>query len=126
VPKQVPGTPSGPAPIGPYSIATEANGLVFISGQVAINPATQVALHGTITEETRRVLDNLVAILGDLGLGTGDVVKTTVFLSDMADFPDFNAVYGEYFGDDPPARSTFEVAGLPAGFKVEIETIAAR
>ena len=71
-------------------------------------------------------MDNLAAILDDLGLGFGDVVKTTVFLLDMADFPDFNSVYGEYFTDEPPARSTVQVAGLPAGFRVEIEAIAAR
>ena len=112
--------------IGPYSIVNEANGLVFISGQVAINPATHVALHGTAAEEARRALENLVAVLGDVGLSTSDVVKTTVFLADMADFPTVNDVYAEFFDENPPARSTIQAAGLPAGFRVEIEAIAAR
>jgi 2-iminobutanoate/2-iminopropanoate deaminase len=124
--KLVPDTPHAPAPIGPYSVATEANGFVFISGQIPIDPATGAPVEGPVSMQTRRIMDNLAAILGDLGLGFADVVKTTIFLADMQDFPAVNQVYGEYFSDAPPARATVEVGGLPGGFDVEIEAIVAR
>ena len=124
--KQVPRVPSGTTPLGPYSTVTEAAGLVFISGQIAIDPATDSPIEGDVGEQTVRVMRNLGAILGDLGLEYGDIVKTTIFLADMADFPAVNGVYGGYFTDAPPARSTVEVGALPGGFQVEIEAIAAR
>jgi 2-iminobutanoate/2-iminopropanoate deaminase len=124
--KHVPEVPSGVTPIGPYSIATEAHGLVFISGQVALDPATNERAPDDVAVQAARVMDNLGAVLSDLSLGFGDVVKTTIFLADMADFPVVNEVYARYFDDAPPARSTVQVAGLPAGFLVEVEAIAAR
>ena len=124
--KQVPDVPSGPTPLGPYSVVAEAAGLVFVSGQVAIDPATDVRIDGDVNAQAARVMENLGAILGDLGLGYDDIVKTTIFLDDMADFPAVNEVYGGYFTGEPPARSTVEVGALPGGFLVEIEAIAAR
>ena len=124
--KQVPRVPSGTTPLGPYSTVTEAAGLVFISGQIAIDPATDSPIEGDVGEQTVRVMKNLGAILEDLGLEYGDIVKTTIFLADMADFPAVNGIYGGYFTDAPPARSTVEVGALPGGFQVEIEAIAAR
>jgi 2-iminobutanoate/2-iminopropanoate deaminase len=126
MPKHVPEVPTGVTPIGPYSIAAEAHGLVFISGQVALDPATKERAPDDVAVQAARVMDNLGAVLSDLSLGFGDVVKTTIFLADMADFPVVNEVYARYFDDAPPARSTVQVAGLPAGFLVEIEAIAAR
>jgi len=126
MPKSIPEVSSGPNPMGAYSVATEANGFVFISGQVALDPGSAERVEGDAGEQARRVMDNIGLILGDLGLGYGDVVKTSIFLDDIGDFAEVNEVYGGYFAVDPPARSTFQVAGLPAGFKVEIEVIAAR
>ncbi len=126
MPKSVPALASAPAPLAPYSIVTEANGFVFVSGQVAIDPAggpTPADVEG----QTRLVLDNLARILGDLGLGLGDVVKTTVFLADIAEYGVVNDVYGTFFASDPPARSAVEVAALPRrDLRIEIEAIAAR
>jgi 2-iminobutanoate/2-iminopropanoate deaminase len=107
-------------------VATEANGFVFVSGQVAIDPATGERSPDDVAIQARRVLDNIGVILGDVDLGYDDVVKTTIFLTDMAHFATVNEVYAGYFGAEPPARSTFQVAGLPAGFLVEIEAVAAR
>jgi 2-iminobutanoate/2-iminopropanoate deaminase len=126
MPKQVLDAPNGPAPLGPYSIATEANGFVFLSGLVPIDPATNEPVVGEIEDQTHQTMRNIGAVLGDLGLGYDDIVKTTIYLQDMADFPRVNAVYAEYVGDAKPARSTVEVAALPGGFRVEIEAIAAR
>jgi 2-iminobutanoate/2-iminopropanoate deaminase len=126
MPKKILDAPSGPAPLGPYSIATEANGFVFLSGMVPIDPATNKSVGGGIEHQTHRTMRNIGAILGDLDLGYDDLVKTTIFLDDMADFPRVNTVYEEYVGDAKPARSTIEVAALPGGFLVEIEAIAAR
>ncbi|HKZ24444.1 MAG TPA: Rid family detoxifying hydrolase [Acidimicrobiia bacterium] len=119
-------TPSAPAPMAPYSVAVEAQGLVFLSGQVAFDPATGQRETGDIQAQTRRVMDNIGAILGDLGLGYDDIVKTTIFLADIATFPRVNEIYGQYFKGDPPARSTFQVGALPGGFLIEIEVIASR
>ncbi len=126
MPKQVPEVPSGVTPIGPYSTATEANGLVFISGQVAIDPATGAGIEGDVAAQATRVMENLALVLSDLGLSFDDVAKTTIFLADMGDFSVVNEIYGSYFTDEPPARATVQAAGLPAGFLVEIEAIAAR
>lgn len=126
MPKIIHDAPSGPAPIGPYSIVTEANGFVFLSGMVPIVPATGKPLEGDIKAQTHQVMKNIGAVLGDVGLGFDDIVKTTVFLADIADFPDVNEVYGEYVGESRPARSTIQAGALPGGFLVEIETISAR
>ena len=126
MPKSVPEIMSGPSPVGPYSIATEANGFVFISGQVAFDPASGERIDQSISAEAEQTMRNIGAILAEVGLGYGDIVKTTIFLADMADFGAVNEVYGSFFDADPPARSTVEVAALPVGFRVEIETIAAR
>lgn len=126
MPKQVPATPRGAKPIGPYSVAAEAGGMVFVSGQVAIDPATGQKVEGDASAQAARIMENLSLVLGDLGLGFADVVKTTIFLADVADFAAVNEVYRRYFSDAPPARSTVQVGGLPGGFLVEIEAIAAR
>ena len=126
MPKNVLSTPSAPSALGPYSVAVEAAGLVFISGQVAMDPATGERAPDDVVDQTKQIMTNIEAILGDVGLGFGDVVKTTIFLADMADFPKVNEIYGAAFTDQPPARSTVEVSALRGGFQVEIETIAAR
>lgn len=126
MPKKILEAPSGPNPVGPYSVVTEANGFVFISGQGAIDPATKSLVEGGVEAETEQVMKNIGGILADVGLTFADVVKTTIFLTDMGDFPKVNAIYGRYVGDAKPARSTVEVAGLPLGIQVEIELIAAR
>ena len=107
-------------------MAAEAAGLVFISGQVAIDPASGERAPDDVSAQTRRVMDNIGAILGDLGLGYADIVKTTIFLADMADFPTVNEIYAGYFGEEPPARATVQAGALPGGFLVEIEVVAAR
>jgi len=126
MPKQIHDAPSGPKPLGPYSIVTEAHGLVFVSGMIAINPADGTVVEGGAAEQTDQIMRNIGAVLGDVGLGYADIVKTTIFVTNMDDFGAVNAVYGEYVGDAKPARSTVEVSALPGGFLVEIETIAAR
>lgn len=126
MPKETPHIESAPAPLAPYSVVTEANGLVFISGQVAIDPQTGETPE-SVTEQTELVLRNIGNILADVGLGYADVVKTTVFLADIRDYGAVNTVYGSFFDDKPPARSAVGAGGLPlAGLKVEIEVIAAR
>ncbi len=126
MPKQIHDIRGAPAPVGPYSVATEANGFVFLSGQVGINPATGTVVDGGVAPETRQVMENIGAILGELGLGYADIVKTTIFLTDMGEFAIVNAAYGEYVGDAKPARSTVEVSALPLGVHVEIEVLASR
>ena len=126
MPKSVPTLASAPKPLAPYSIATEANGFVFISGQVAIDPKGGPTPEDVV-DQAKLVLDNIGNILGDLGLGYSDVVKTTIFLADIADFGRVNDVYAGYWGDEPPARSTIQAGALPKPeFRVEIEAIAAR
>ncbi len=118
-------TEHAPAPIGPYSQAVEANGMLFVSGQIAIDPATGDLVKGDIETETRRVLDNLKAILAAKGLNFDHVVKSTVFISDMNDFARINAVYAEYFtGEQTPARETVQAAALPKFVNIEISVIA--
>jgi 2-iminobutanoate/2-iminopropanoate deaminase len=122
--REVISTKEGPQAIGPYSQAIRANGFVFVSGQVAIDPATQHVITGDIVAQTERVLKNLSAILKAAGSGLEKVVRSTVFLKNMSDFTAMNEVYGRYFTAQPPARSTVEVARLPKDVLVEIDVIA--
>ncbi|MBV8074026.1 MAG: reactive intermediate/imine deaminase [Candidatus Eremiobacteraeota bacterium] len=118
---------AAPQPIGPYVQAIAGNGLLFCSGQVGLDHTTGKLVEGDVRAQTRRALLNLAAVLSAGGAGLGDVVKTTVFLVDMADFPAMNEVYAEVFGEvSPPARSTVAVAALPASARVEIDAIALR
>jgi 2-iminobutanoate/2-iminopropanoate deaminase len=126
LPKKVPPTPSAPHALGPYSFATEVGGLVFLSGQVALDPATGERRPDDIEIQTRQVMDNIGAILADLGLDYDDIAKATIFLADIGDFPKVNDVYASYFGTEPPARSAIQAGSLPGGFLVEIEVVAAR
>lgn len=122
--RQVISTTDGPKAIGPYSQAIKANGFVFISGQVAIDPANQQVISGDVAAQTDRVLKNLSGILKAAGSNLEKVVRSTVFLKNMGDFAAMNEVYGKYFTVDPPARSTVEVARLPKDVLVEIDVIA--
>ncbi len=115
---------NAPKAIGPYSQATVANGLIYTAGQIAFNPATMEIVSGGIREQTERVLANLKAVLEAAGSDLSKVLKTTVFLVDMADFTAMNEVYAHAFGEHKPARSTVAVAGLPRGVRVEIEVVA--
>ena len=124
MPKQILSTPSAPAALGPYSVGVEANGIVFFSGQIALDADGNPA--GTTAEQAQQVMEQIGGLLSDVGLGFSDVVKATIFLADMGDFAAVNEVYGSFFDAEPPARSAVEVAGLPRGVSVEIETIAAR
>lgn len=117
-------TESAPQAIGPYSQAIRAAGLVFVSGQIPIDPATGQFVAGGIAEQTEQVLRNLSAVLEAAGTGLNHVVRTTVFLADMAEFAAMNEVYGRFFVTDPPARSTVAAAGLPRDARVEIDAIA--
>lgn len=117
-------TDSAPKAIGPYSQAIKANGLVFASGQIPLDPATMQIVEGGIREQTERVMNNLSAVLQAAGSSLDRVVKTTVFLADLADFADMNETYGRFFGDAPPARSTVQVSRLPRDVRVEIDVIA--
>jgi 2-iminobutanoate/2-iminopropanoate deaminase len=122
--RQVIATKDGPQAIGPYSQAIRANGFVFVSGQVAIDPATQQVIPGDVAAQADRVLKNLSGILKAAGSGLEKVVRSTVFLKNMNDFSAMNEVYGKYFSSQPPARSTVEVARLPKDVLVEIDVIA--
>jgi 2-iminobutanoate/2-iminopropanoate deaminase len=122
--REVISTKEAPQAIGPYSQAIRANGLVFVSGQVAIDPATQQVVSGDVAAQTERILKNLTGILKAAGTGLEKVVRSTVFLKNMGDFAAMNEVYGRHFGSAPPARSTVEVARLPKDLLVEIEVIA--
>ena len=124
--KQQINTAAAPAAIGPYSQAIEANGIVFVSGQLPIDPATGAFAEGGIKELTRQSLTNMKAILAEAGLTMANVVKTTVFLADMADFAEMNEVYASFFEGVCPARSAVAVKTLPKGARVEIECIAVR
>jgi len=117
-------TDQAPAAIGPYSQAVIAGNLVFTAGQIALDAATGQIVPGDVTAQTERVLRNLTAVLESAGATWADVVKTTVYLQDMADFPKVNEVYGRMIGAARPARSTVQVAGLPRGVLVEIDAIA--
>lgn len=119
-------TPKAPAPIGPYSQAVLAGSFLYISGQIAINPSSNELVIHSVEEEARQVMRNLEAVLNAADLKFEDIVKTTIFLSDMSLFPEVNEVYGSYFQLDFPARETVAVAGLPKGVNVEISAIAYR
>lgn len=117
-------TNQGPKAIGPYSQAVRANGFVFVSGQIAIDPVTNTLVSGDVAFQTERVLKNLKGILAAAGSGLEKVVRSTVFLKNMGDFAAMNDVYGKFFPSQPPARSTVEVARLPKDVLVEIDVIA--
>jgi 2-iminobutanoate/2-iminopropanoate deaminase len=123
--KKIINTDNAPAPIGPYNQAVKSGHLVFTSGQIPIDPATGDMVAGGIREQAIQVLENLKSVLEEAGCTLDDVIKTTVFLSSMSDFPELNTLYAEYFGEEnAPARSTVQVAALPKGSMVEIEAIA--
>ncbi len=126
MPKQIHTPADSVAPLGPYSVATEANGFVFVSGQIAIDPATGESVGDDVADQTRQIMENLGSLLTGLELGYDDIVKTTIYLTDMGDFAAVNEVYAEYVGSAKPARATVAVAGLPGGFLVEIDAIVAR
>jgi 2-iminobutanoate/2-iminopropanoate deaminase len=122
--KKIIQTDKAPSAIGPYSQATQKNHMVFVSGQIPMDPSTGEIVAGDIQAQTRQALDNVQAILEASGASLDDVVKATVFITNMDDFPLINEVYGEYFKIDPPARACVEVSRLPKSVQVEIEAIA--
>src|SRR5690606_8631176 len=123
--KQIINTNQAPAPIGPYNQSVKAGQTLYVSGQIPINPETGELVEGGVKEEALQVCKNVVAVLNAAGYAPEDVVKTTIFLRDMADFPTVNEVYGEFFGGDlAPARETVAVAGLPKNVQVEISVIS--
>ncbi len=122
--KKVIFTEEAPKPIGPYSQAIRAGNLIFLSGQIPIDPSTGEMVHGDIQQKTRQVLENMRALLASQGLGMEDVVKVTIFLKEMEQFGPMNEVYATYFPSPPPARSTVQVSGLPKNADLEIEAIA--
>ncbi len=124
--KKIISTPNAPAAIGPYSQAVEANGMLFISGQLPVNPLVGKIEASEISSQTEQVLKNISAVLVEAGYTFADVVKSTVFLSDLSNFAGMNEVYNKYYQTDCPARSTFAVKDLPLGALVEIETIAVK
>jgi len=124
--KKVISTDKAPKAIGPYSQAVEVNGILFISGQIPIDPGTGKIVEGGITEQTEQVMRNVGAVLTEAGLGFSNVVKSTCLLTDMENFAAMNSVYGKYYPSNPPARAAYAVVKLPLGAMVEIETIAAR
>lgn len=124
--KKIISTTAAPGAIGPYSQAVEANGTLYISGQVAIDPAIGKLIDGGINEQTTQVLRNIKAILIAAGYSMNDVVKSTCLLSDMSDFKAMNEVYAQFYTSDQPARAAFSVKGLPLGALIEIETIAVK
>ena len=119
-------TNSAPEPVGPYSQAIEAGGFVFVSGQGPIDPSTNQLIEGDIKSQTRKVLENIAEILRAAGLTMKDVVKTTVFLTDLNNFKEMNEVYNDFFAEGKPARSTVQVARLPLDISVEIDAIAVK
>ena len=126
MPKKFVETPDAPKPIGPYSQGVIAGGFLFASGQIALDPKTGELVGGNdVAAQTEQVFQNLIAVLKEAKMGPENVVKATVFLADMKDFPKMNEVYERYLGKEPPARSTVQAAGLPRNVKVEIDVIAA-
>jgi 2-iminobutanoate/2-iminopropanoate deaminase len=126
LPKTVPETPSAPQSLAPYSAAAEAGGLVFLAGQVGLDPKTGERAPDDAKAQAHQVMSNIGAVLGDLELGYDDIVKTTIFLADIDDFAAVNDVYASYFDGEYPARTTVQAGALPGGFLVEIEVVAAR
>lgn len=124
--KRIISTDKAPAAIGPYSQAVEANGTLYVSGQIPLDPATGQLVEGGIEMQTQQVFRNIAAILKEAGYEFSDVVKSTVYLADMSYFTDVNTVYKEYYQTECPARAAFAVKGLPLGSLVEIETIAVK
>jgi len=122
--KRIISTEKAPKAIGPYSQAIEVNGMLFISGQIPIDPSTGKIIVGGISEQTEQVMKNIGAILHEAGYDFQDVVKSTCLLSDMDNFAAMNAVYGKYYAENPPSRAAYAVVKLPLGVLVEIETIA--
>ncbi len=116
---------AAPKPVSAYSQAIQSGSLLFLSGQIPLDPGTGKVLSGTIAEETELIIDNLRAVLSAAGATLDNVVKTTVYLTNMADFAAFNAAYAPHFSKDPPARTTVAVAALPLGVRIEVEAIAA-
>ena len=126
MPKQVPTLSGAPAPMAPYSVVTEANGFVFVSGQVALDPSGGDT-PADVAGQTQLIMKNIGKVLADVGLDYPDIVKTTIFLADISDYGTVNEIYGGYFPSEPPARSAVQVAALPrADFLLEIELIACR
>ena len=125
MPKKHVATPNAPKPIGPYSQGVIAGGLLFLSGQIALDPQTNEMVQGGIEAQTEQVLKNLSAVLKEAKVGLENVVRTTVYLADFAEFPKMNEVYARYFPKEPPARSTIQAAALPKNARVEIDVIAA-
>ncbi len=117
-------TDKAPRPIGPYSQAIQAGNFLFLAGQVPLDPATGELIEGDIAAQTRRTMENIMAVLENAGLGPENVVKTTVYLADMDEFAAMNEVYGTYFKETPPARAAIQVARLPKDAKIEIDMIA--
>lgn len=124
MPKQVIKTDNAPAAVGAYSQGIIANGFVYTAGQVPLVPETKKMVEGGIKEQTRQSLENVKGVLEAAGSSMANVVKTTVFLADINDFADFNAVYSEYFPENPPARSAIQAGALPLGAMIEIEAVA--
>ena len=124
--KEIIRTDRAPAAVGPYSQAVKAGDTLYASGQIHLDPETGLLVEGTVADRTHRCMQNVAAVLEAAGYTLNDVVKTTVYLTDMADFAAMNAVYASYFGAEPPARSCVQVAALPKGASVEIEVIAIR
>ncbi|GAB1359095.1 RidA family protein [Porphyromonadaceae bacterium] len=124
--KKIISSPNAPAAIGPYSQAVEINGLIYLSGQLPVDPTTGEIVRGGVSEQTKQIFQNIKAILSEVGCTTSNIVKTTVFLSDMSLFGEMNAVYAEQFDGDFPARSTIAVKGLPKNALVEIEAVVAK
>ena len=122
--KKIISTSDAPAAIGPYSQAIRSGDLLFCSGQIPLDPKSGQIVSDDITPQTRRVLDNISGLLKSEGLSLANVVKTTIFLTDLGDFQTVNEIYGSYFSNEPPARSTVQVSALPKGAKIEIEVIA--
>ena len=122
--KKIINTPNAPAPIGPYSQAVSANGFLYVSGQIAIDPDTEELILTDIKAETKQVMENIKAILNEARMNFDNVVKCSIFISDMGNFGQINEVYGSYFTENFPARETVEVAGLPKGVNVEISIVA--
>ncbi len=122
--KKVIQTEKAPKAIGPYSQAIATDSMVYTAGQIGLIPSTGELIEGGVEEQTRQALTNLSSVLDAAGSNMANVIKTTVFLKDMGDFPKMNAIYAEFFGENPPARSTIAVAGLPKSGLVEIEAVA--
>src|SRR5256714_10954366 len=123
--KKIISTSEAPAAVGPYSQAIRIGNCVFCSGQIPLDPKTGEIVPGDVNAQTKRVMENIAAVLRAEGLNFGNIIKTTIFLTNLVDFQTVNELYGSYFKSDPPARSTIQVAALPKGAAIEIEIIAA-